>query len=78
MSAKEIVEKMRDMDRQIIDGNKSNIFRETANLIESQILAVRELLAVWDRNYGRIRESMGNDNPRLQAVEEKIERLRAL
>lgn len=44
--------------------------------LETSIRVASELIVVWDRQHGRFLESMGRENPRLQAVEEKIERLR--
>lgn len=44
MNGKEIVTRLRDMDRQIICGGRMRIFREAADLIEKQDLQIEELM----------------------------------
>lgn len=40
--------------------------------------ALGEIVAVWDDQCGRVFESMGNENPRAQAISQAIEKARAV
>ncbi len=39
--------------------------------------ALEAILATWDKQCGRVYESMGNDNPRVQVIQESMDAARA-